>query len=170
MTISLYFGPYNDPGEASTHHWEYPHAPDCHNPALTIARTTNPDQSVTVNVSLAVRSNNTLLPIDADFVKLYAAACGLLNSNDDVNQLASTIITNMGTAPIHTWSAGLGDSMTVPPRSVVQDNFWTPASGPVIWTVPPYASGFIIMAILQCQGQVVQNNYTADPSVAIWLG
>ena len=170
MTISLYFGPYNDPGDANfppTHHWDWPHAPDCHNPAFTITRSTNPDQSISLSIALTVR-NITNATVNADFVKLYAAACGLLNSPADVNLLAGTILSNA--APIHTWSVGLGDSMAVPARSDVQDSFWSPASGAVAWGVPPYASGFILVAVLQAPGQLVQNNYTGDPSVAIWLG
>jgi len=169
MTISLYFGPYNDPGDTSgTHHWDFPHAPDFHNPALTVTPTTNADQSVGLSIALAVR-NITTVAVTADFVKLYAAACGLLNSASDVNQLAGTILSNMGGSPIGSWSVGLGNTMDVPPHSLIADDIWSPP-GLVTWTVPPYASGFILVAVLQAPGQDVQTNYTADPSVAIWLG
>jgi len=52
----------------------------------------------------------------------------------------------------------------------IADVFWSPPTGPMLWTVPPYASGFIIIATLQAGTQQVQNDYVGDPSVAIWLG
>ena len=170
MAISVYFGPYNDPGDSSaspTHHWDWPHAPDCHNPALTITRTSNLDQSVSLSIALAVR-NHTTATVNADFVKVFAAACGLLNSPDDVNLLAGTVINN--STPIHIWSIGLGDTIAIPPYTDVQDTFWSPPTGAVAWTVPPYANGFIVIAALLTSGQSVQNDYIRDPSVAIWLG
>ncbi len=164
MTISLYYGPYNDPGDTGgAHHWDFPHAPDFHNAAFTVSRTTNPDQSVGLSVNLAVR-NITPGIVTADFVKVYAAACGLLNTATDVNQLAATVLTNMSLVPLASWF-----SVDVPPRSLIADDFWSPP-GPVTWTVPPYASGFVLIAVLQAGTQTVQNNYTGDPSVAIWLG
>ena len=165
MTISLYYGPYNDPLDANnTHHWDFPHAPDFHNAALTITPTQNAIHGVDLSITLAVRNTTTSI-VTADFVKVYAAACGILNTAADVNQLAGTILTNMAATPLNQWFL-----VDVPGMQAIADVFWSPPTGPMLWTVPPYASGFIIIATLQAGTQQVQNDYVGDPSVAIWLG
>ena len=164
MTISLYYGPYNDPLDANnTHHWDLPHAPDFHNAALTVTPTPNAVHGVDLSITLDVR-NITSSIVTADFVKVYAAACGMLNTADDVNQLAFTVLTNMAATPIAQWPL-----VDVPGKLAIADVSWS-APGPILWTVPPYASGFIIIATLQAGSQQVQSDYVGDPSVAIWLG
>ncbi len=161
--LTLYFGPNNDPGDSSgTHHWQYPHDPDFHNPAFTITRVGN-----NLSIAFAVRNRDTVVH-RLDVVNLYAAACGILASATDVNTLASMVISAGVT--INSWSALSVPPPDVPPINSVADTFWSPPA--TAWTIPAFANGFIVIATLQCAatGQAPHADYASDPSVGIWLG
>lgn len=169
MPTPLYFGPYNDPGDSHAvplHHWEAGHDSDCHNPAFTVIPATNADQSISLTIWLAVRNNSTVVSANDVEINLYAAASGLLDQIADVDELAVMLLTNAATTRIGQWQ-----NQTIPPRSALVDNVWTPGAA-VNWNVPAYANGFILMATLQslASGQFPAPAYSQDPSVGLWLG
>ena len=169
--LTLYFGPNNDPGDTSgTRHWQYPHAPDFHNPAFTINSTVDPITNiVALDIDFAIRSRDTVNSHTMDNVRLYVAACGILNTVDDVNALVNLVV-SLGAA--HEWPDLFGQSMDVPKHNAVSDAYWSPPNAPYHWVVPAYAPGFIVIATLTCTalGQSPQSDYASDPSVGIWLG
>jgi hypothetical protein len=168
MATPLYFGPYNDPGDSQNlHHWDVGHDPDCHNPALTIGSTINPDQSKTISIQVSIRNidqNNQYTDV---IINLYAAVSGLLNSIADVTTLAGMVLTNPLTTGITppAWTP-----QTVRPYSATVDN--VVVLGPVSWTVPAYANGFIVIATLDSNNanEHPTAQYTQDPAIGIWLG
>ena len=168
MPTPLYFGPYNDPGDSTgKHHWDHPHDPDCHNPALTILSTINPDRSKTLNIAVAIRNSDPVNGFPDVVVKLYAAASGLLNSVDDVTMLAGLVLNNTPTTQLPTpWPP-----QAIGPFSSAADNVVV-LPGSVSWLVPAYASGFIVIATLESTSanQFPAPDYTQDPSTGIWLG
>ena len=168
MPTPLYFGPFNDPGDSTgKHHWDHPHDPDCHNPALSIIGTTNPDKSKTLNIAVSIRNSDPNFGYNDVVVKLYAAASGLLNSVEDVTMLAGLVLNNTPTTQLSTpWlPQTIGPYLSVAGNVVV-------LPGSVSWVVPAYANGFIVIATLESTSasQFPATNYTQDPSIGIWLG
>jgi hypothetical protein len=165
MSTPLYFGPYNDPGDSlGKFHWDLPHDPDCHNPALAISSTTNLDQSKTISITVSLRNSDQNNQYSGIIVNLYAAVSGLLNSIADVTTLAGMVLSNTGTTII---TPAAWTPQTVDVYSSTQDN--AVVLGPVSWTVPAYANGFIVIATLDAT-QHPTAQYTQDPSIGIWLG
>lgn len=162
--MSLYFGPYNDPGDHSgNRHWQQPRDPDFHNPAFTITRAGS-----VVSIAFAIRNHDTVLHTLTG-VNLYAAACGLLTTASDVDALANMVV---ATTAIGSWPNSGGQSMDVPAISSAQDLLWssTLVAAAIPWTIPAFANSFIVIATLQTTTQAPGIAYSSDPSAAIWLG
>lgn len=164
-TGQLYLGPYNDPIDSTGHHhWDTPHAPDCHNPAFTVVRA-----GPVVQIGFGVRNTGTTASPDDVTINLYAATRGKpFASMADVDTFVHNLLAAGAPIAPSPWQ-----NQEVPERSRRLDTFWSPPGGPVTWNLPPGARFVVVVATVQSLslGQMpsLPNTPTQDACVGVWV-
>lgn len=162
----LYFGPYNDPIDSSGHHhWDTPHAPDCHNPAFTVRRT-----GLIVRIAFCVRNTGTTASPNDVTINLYTATRNkAFASTADVDIFVQNLLAVGAPIAPSPWQ-----NQIVPGRSRLSDTPWSPPGGIITWSVPPGTRFVVLVATVQSLslGQMpsLPNTPTQDACVGVWVG
>jgi hypothetical protein len=162
--MPVYLGPYNDPLDVTgVHHWNDPHAPDCRNAAISVAKSGG-----TLSINVAVQNSDASDSL-GNVITLYGAfRTRLFNKPADVDLFITRSVFGAAVPPL---LATPWLNQTIPGRTSLGDKPWRPSTGTIIWTPstspPPPPPIFVIVLTVQ---SVIPANATQHPLVAVWVG